>query len=268
MISPTFSHSNLHSFYPIISTMLFYPFAQASTDIVTPELTSGCLDNKLSQQSEELNIQPYGMFTDEFTQRKVKCKVAKLSKGEIVYAEKLSNIVEKALKSKSALSLLSKVVSEGGLFVIPGDRQTAPQGGSWKIEERHIFLLDSENSNRKLGHFLFETANALHTKEQFKLRDDALAGDVSKDNYAKRWEFIEYKASQNFSSTILGCIKNDKWPKEVSLGIPEVFSKIPNWEIFWKLVKESSHADQFREDWVSLCRDEYCKKHPKSSDCV
>lgn len=105
------------------------------------------------------------------------------------------------------------------------------------------------SSRLKIGHFLFETANALYTKEQFKLRDDALAGHVSKDNYAKRWEFIEYKASQNFSLTILACIKKNMWPKEVSLGIPELFP--PTWKSFWKLIEKSPHLVKHKYYFLS-----------------
>jgi len=213
-------------------------------------------------------IRSYGDFTNQVTSEKVKCMVAELPEGKIIYANKLARIVEKAFQSESARTLLGKALADGPLYVIPGDFQTAPQGGSWEVFERTIYLHDSENSNRKLGHFLFETTNALRAHEQLDLIDDTLSGIVSKNSYAKRWERIEYGTTKDFSSTILSCIKKDKWPEETSLDLPQLISNSPNWDRYWKKISKSSHTEQYRQDWVQNLKEIYCKKQPKSIDCI
>lgn len=206
--------------------------------------------------------------TDPANGKNVKCLSIELPEGKMCYAAKLEPTVRKMINSRSARELLNRVLSDGPIYVFLGNKATAPSGGSWRMLDRTIFINMNESDDRKLGHLLFEMANALQSKQQLDLSRDVNLGIVSKELYVKRWEAIEYKTAKAFISAIQPCIQNEKWAKETDMGIPSLFD-IPNysWKKHWKRIKDSNHADFFRRDWENICREVYCHVNPKAIDC-
>lgn len=183
-----------------------------------------------------------------------------LPEGEIIYEPKLRPYVYNVIDTEPARELLNKVLADGPINILLGDDSDAPAGGKWIADGREITINKSEHPDRKLGHLLFEMANALQAKEQLQLQQDSSEGKVSREDYVKRWEEIEYNTAKIFSSTIQRCIKDYGWPVEAEMGISQLVKL--NWEQLWNIIKNSDHANLFRSDWDALFSEKYCKINP------
>jgi hypothetical protein len=203
--------------------------------------------------------------TNPWTDETMKCLTLEIDHHEVNVPISLKATLEKIVDCKASLSLLRNVVKDGDLLLVKGDDETAPAGGAWAPKERAITLNMKENPNRKIGHLLFELANAMQNNEQTKLIKESDLGLVSKEKYVKRWEEIEYKTAQLFSSIVQQCITTDKWPKATDMDIPLVATL--SWDQYWPLIKGSNHANLFRENWNLIVKEAYCTKNPKAAEC-
>ncbi len=185
-----------------------------------------------------------------------KKEIKRTVKG-LEYDPLLESVINKILNSKPTLDLLEKVLMDGPLNIQIGE---APKGGKWEPVKRCITISSSESDSRKLGHITFEIANAIHAKTQITLAKDALKGLVSREQYAEKWEKIEYSALTVVVPIIKASIDEYQWPRESFLDLDQLLKICDTWDKFWKFISQTSHSELFRVEWDQSYRSSYEKK--------
>lgn len=226
------------------------------------DLVTGAFDTSCYTKAQGVEY-----VRDSFLNKNVKCISVQLQEGKLYHDLELAPLIEKVMQTEPSRKLLNQALSKGSIAFLSGDHQSAPGGGSWRPLEREVRVRSDEMPNRKLGHLLFEIADALQLEKQLALSKDTNEGTVSKESYVKRWEEIQFQTGKIFNSVVQECISKHHWPKQADLDMSMLFRPSLKWDDFWKMIQHSSHADYFRSDWDHVARDSYCEKNPGKPDC-
>jgi hypothetical protein len=109
---------------------------------------------------------------------------------------------------------------------------------------------------------LFELHNVETTPDSAKIDDDAAKGNLSREDYTKGQEHIEYDGLKRSADVFKTCSK--KWgcaagAKSFASG----FAKAKNFDDYYKNYLAKSHKDHYRKFWDKTYKAEYDKKHKK-----
>lgn len=161
----------------------------------------------------------------------------------------LKPVIKKIINSPPALNLLKQILVQGPINIQLGE---APTGAKWAFELRCITVSPFESEARKLGHIIFELANATFAKEQKTLSEETYNRTVSRNQYAQRWEKIEYGALEIAVPVITASIDKHAFPKESSLDLVDLLKGFNTWDKFWSAISKTSHAELFRTQWDQI----------------
>jgi hypothetical protein len=121
--------------------------------------------------------------------------------------------------------------------------------------------LDSTTDKCKaVQSLIHELSNLSALSELDKIRMLASAGELSRNEFIKRIEEIEYRFGVKNVLTAYNACKN-KWLCETN--IMEYAAKAKDFEDYFKNLVSSSHKEDYGKQWDDKYRSAYEKKHPK-----
>lgn len=105
---------------------------------------------------------------------------------------------------------------------------------------------------------LFELTNGMQGREHESADKGALKGDLSKEEYVRQKERIEWNGTKKAHEIALKCVQAGKWPvdyDEYANGANESF------EDFLKRAIAAGHPAGYETWWDANCKKTYEEKH-------
>lgn len=167
-------------------------------------------------------------------------------------APQLRNIVNKIRQVPEAQQLIAQAEREGPIKIIINPNPIAQQfGACWDIDERVIFVNYSPNGSEGvlIGSILFELHNAAVNNQYKKLFDAAAAGTISKENYVREMERLEYDNS-------LKCAQVAQ--KGIMLGVFPLNARLPTYGSFeehYRIQHQGGHSQVLSQHYDRLRMD-------------
>ncbi len=110
---------------------------------------------------------------------------------------------------------------------------------------------------------LFELHNVEYGPKFHTLFVDAAAGNVSRDDFAKSMERLEYEGLKRSWETFDKC--KAKWGcGEDAESFADSFKGAKDFDDYFKHYVDPDHTEKYRTQWDELYKDAYQKKHGKS----
>ncbi|MDB6081443.1 MAG: hypothetical protein JWO53_715 [Chlamydiia bacterium] len=176
-------------------------------------------------------------------------------------------------------------VEEGGPFSIKlASKREVPADGSWNYVTREIELIrtvhdDSLSQQEKEGYqkttLLFELCNGSELEKATKAQGidqySWIKGEISKSEYVKKMIKAEREAVLCHHKIAKACVKSQKWPhwfdmfKERLEGPWKTADSM--YTSYLQNPSQKAHREALEDQWEIGMSEEYCRKHPRSSDC-
>ncbi len=107
-------------------------------------------------------------------------------------------------------------------------------------------VIESELSDDEiLSVFVFELTNAVSTKKSVQVREDAKEGTVTREDFVKRIEEIEFDGTKRHHSIISRAVVEMGW--DPSLDTYKDMSR--EFDFYWPIIQKNSHADRYGKQW-------------------
>ena len=118
-------------------------------------------------------------------------------------------------------------------------------GGSCNPVGRMIEINANQTDDVILATFVFELTNATSAQKFHQLAQDAEKGIISRENYAKTNEYIEYQGALRHHAIMRRAVQEMEWNSKV-----DFFKDIPrNFEVYWRRIKNGTHTEHYRNQW-------------------
>jgi hypothetical protein len=141
------------------------------------------------------------------------------------------------------------------------DPKIVPGAGDWTDTQTGEITLDKTQDKCNAVQVLVQELSNLSRKADFdKLDNSALAGDLSRADYIKQTELIEYETGvQNVLTAFDAC--KDVW--KCTTAEKEWARKAKDFEDYFKHFLSPSHKEHYGKWWDDNCKAAYDKKHAK-----
>jgi len=106
-----------------------------------------------------------------------------------------------------------------------------------------------------IGILTFELTNAKRTSCFLKAYDAAVLEELSKEEYTKRYEEIEFENIKSHLDVCKKAITEMRWPAS---WIEEIEKLYPfpvaetDFPTYWEIIKDGAHAEFYRKNWESF----------------
>jgi hypothetical protein len=143
------------------------------------------------------------------------------------------------------------------------DPKITPGSGDWTDTQTGEITLNKTQDKCNAVQVLVQELSNLSRKADFdKLDNSALAGDVSRADYIKQTEQIEYETGVKNVLTAFDACK-DVW--KCKTAEKEWARKAKDFEDYFKNFLNPSHKEHYGKWWDDNCKSAYDKKHAKKS---
>jgi hypothetical protein len=132
--------------------------------------------------------------------------------------------------------------------------------GHADTEAGKIVVKDTKDKCNDTETVFFELANMAAKPKFDKVHADAAAGNLSREDYTKAYEKIEYDNVQKALAAIDKCKK--KWGCEKYTFDFDTFRPAKDFNDYYDNYAQKDHKDHYRNHWDSNFKTEYEKKHP------
>lgn len=110
---------------------------------------------------------------------------------------------------------------------------------------RTIYLNSGLSDDEALSAFVFELTNATPIDRFESLTELAKKGEISRDEYAKKVEEVEFSGQGRHHYTMAMAIEEMGWSK----SLDEYSEWQDNFEAVWPNIKDSNHTERYRKQW-------------------
>lgn len=135
-------------------------------------------------------------------------------------AQQLRPVLKKILSIDEARKLIADIQKEGPIHLRLSNHPLSRQFGAfWDIDERAICISMSaiKSEGDLIGSILFELQNAAVNTKLENLFDKAAAGTITRENYIKSMEYLEYENSIRAAAIAQKGIDQGRFPRDARL---------------------------------------------------
>jgi len=130
---------------------------------------------------------------------------------------------------------------------------------AWKSETNSV-LIKCGNDHVTSG-ILFECTNAESRERHEKVDAEARAGNLSKKDYIKEKERIEYEGLEKHHSIAQACVKAGHWPPAFDRFGHALANEWSTFEKYMADPEQVKHAKVYDDWWDKACKGAYESKH-------
>lgn len=131
-------------------------------------------------------------------------------------------------KLPAAREMLTTIQKEGAIRILSRQAHLAQQFGAfWDPDQRTIVISASNEASKGkvIRSIIFECHNALKTKQMNTLARQAMAGKISKADYVRGIEWLEYQNSLSASKLVNEGIEKGLFPESAYLPVYDSFEE-------------------------------------------
>lgn len=145
----------------------------------------------------------------------------------------------------------------------------AVPNGRVMYEIQTILIGESLSKEDKLYWLLFEMHNLSQMQKISTLQLQALQGKIDRETWTNKIEELEYTSAVRNYEMNRDCITGKFW----DLKKPQAFLADKDlasitYKTWWKIIKDTPHADNQRRQWDELFKSAYCAKNKRAPDCL
>lgn len=183
------------------------------------------------------------------------CPAGKKLKKKIEECDGGTNILAKAKKANGGKDPTIKVGTVASGF-----------DGATNIKTGTITINEKDSKCNQIETLIFKLANLSRKKDFDKLDNDAKAGKVSRKDYIRGSEKIEYENMQTILKATDSC--KEKWGCKNHTFSFEGFRGAKSFDDYYKNYLAKSHKDFYGKWWIETLGQSMRKSIPRSNECM
>lgn len=151
-----------------------------------------------------------------------------LKSVSVTCSKQLQQILNKILSVTEARKLITEIQSEGNIRILVSNHPLAKQFGAfWDVDERTICvnMRSIKSEGEMIGSILFELHNAAANSKIEHIYDLATKGKITRENYVKEMEYLEYVNSIKCAALAKKGISQGIFPKNACLHTYKSFEE-------------------------------------------
>lgn len=169
-------------------------------------------------------------------------------KHPLYCAQELQPTLETLRKLPEIEELVQRILQDGPLHIDHNDRLSKQFDGYWDPYHRTILITEWENQSEasRITTMLFEMHNALRSKEFKKIDQRAYKRELTKEQYMRMSEHVEYENCLSTSNLLNKGIQKGLFPKSSAWPVHDNFEDHYSW------MKRSGHANWYANSYKNM----------------